>query len=536
MRAIHWIRSRQESREISYWLSFVFFDTKDRSLNNRIYLVYLVAFFSIWWFMVLIWFAKAGAFLLTTLYPADPVAFAVSLALIVFLVWFAVSFYRAIRRSPVAFSEEDALLTCQMPLNPRMIVIRWLVLPWVKSLLPFVLLVVVLGFSIAEIALVPGAPMSQQLLEYIRPGLRAILMVIPLHLTVYALNWSVGIGFMSHRRRLEAAWLPALFCLLVVLMLLSGILACFVAEPATIIQVFSMVTAFPLRVGLGSGEITTPLLVGGAVGAFSLVVLSLAAKDLSPSLAAQETKLQSTVRDMERYGFSGQAKEIRDQTRLGRERRTAWLPAWAGAGGMVWKDILQFFRTINLGVAFNLLFFISSFMGLAYLPSLSSRIFMILTWVLQSSQFVTHRLHGDLTHWATVTQLPIKPKKWIIYDLLLACSLVLLMGMIGLTAGSLLTGKIAIREMLVLPGMVVSVAGVSASDIFKNSRIGLLLNGQAPGVSEIGVIIGVICASIPVAIFSVIPGFIGASLAILSSLVIAFVAARTAFSAFGLIE
>jgi len=536
MRAIHWIRSRQESREISYWLSFVFFDTKDRSLSNRIYLVYLVAFFTVWWFMVLIWFAEAGAFLLTTFSPADPVALAVSLALIVFLVWFAISFYQAIRRSPVAFSEEDALLTCQMPLNPRMIVVRWLAMPWVKSLLPFILLALVLGFSAAEIALVPGAPMGQQLLEYARTGLRAVLMVIPLHMTVYAFNWSVGIGFMSRRRRLQAAWLPATFFLLVVLALLSGIAAYFAAEPATIVQILSMVTAFPLRVGLGSGDIATPLLVGGAVGAFSLVVLSLAAKDFSPSLAAQETKLQSSIRDMQRYGFSGQAKEIRDQKRLGWERRTAWLPAWTGAGGMVWKDILQFFRTLNLGVAFNLLFFISSFMGLAYLPSLSGRIFLILTWVLQAGQFLTHRLHGDLTHWATVTQLPIKPKKWIVYDLLLASGLVLLMGMIGLGGGSLLMGRIATRELLALPGMVVSVAGISAADIFKNSKISLLLNGQAPGVSELGVVFGTICAGIPVLAYSLIPGSAGALIGLFASLVIAAFAISNAVNTYHVIR
>ena len=39
MRAIHWLRSRQESRKLAYWLSLVAYDRGDRSLSNRIYLL-----------------------------------------------------------------------------------------------------------------------------------------------------------------------------------------------------------------------------------------------------------------------------------------------------------------------------------------------------------------------------------------------------------------------------------------------------------------------------------------------------------------
>jgi hypothetical protein len=452
------------------------------------------------------------------------------------LVWFVVSFLKGIRRSPVTFSEEDALLTCQMPLNPQMIVLRWLAMPWVKSLVPFLLLALVLGFSVAEIALLPDAEIGQQLIEYGRTGLRAVLTIVPLHLTVVALNEAVGVWFMRRRRRLKATWLPAAFGLLLVLMLLSGIVVSFVEEPAAVIQTLSTVTAYPLQVGLGGGDIATPLLFGGLAVVFSLLVLFLASKDFSPSLAAHETKLQSKLRDLKRYGFSGQAREIRDQKRLGWERKTAWLPGWTGAGGMLWKDVLQFFRTIRMGDAFNLLFFISSAIGLVFLPGLSGRIFLILTWVFQAGKFLTQRLHSDLTHWTTVTQLPIKPRKWITYDLLLASGLMLLLGVTGLALGSLLTGQSAVREMLVLPGMIVSVAGVSAADIFKNSKVDLLLNGQAPGVSELGVVFGTIYAGIPVLAYSLIPGPVGALIGLCASLVIAWYTVSNAVNTFHVIR
>ncbi len=61
MQAVHWLRSRQEERELIYWLSIASYDVRDRSVNNRIYLLYLIVFFSIWIFMTLTLFASAGA-------------------------------------------------------------------------------------------------------------------------------------------------------------------------------------------------------------------------------------------------------------------------------------------------------------------------------------------------------------------------------------------------------------------------------------------------------------------------------------------
>ena len=84
--------------------------------------------------------------------------------------------------------------------------------------------------------------------------------------------------------------------------------------------------------------------------------------------------------------------------------------------------------------------------------------------------------------------------------------------------------------------MIASVAGISAYEIFKNARVSLLMKGQAPGVSEMGVILGTIGAGIPVVIYSAVPGFLGAALAVLSSLVISFVVFKNAVRTYQLIE
>ncbi len=103
MRAIHWIRSRQESEELSYWLSIVSYNPKDHSFSNRMYLVYLLVFFSIWWFIALVWFANTGGMLLTMLFPGAEMAGAVALELLVLLIWFLTVLFMALRRSPAAF-------------------------------------------------------------------------------------------------------------------------------------------------------------------------------------------------------------------------------------------------------------------------------------------------------------------------------------------------------------------------------------------------------------------------------------------------
>lgn len=527
MRAIHWIRSRQEGRELAYWLSFVFFDSKDRSWNNRLYLIYLVLFFGIWWFMALVWFAEAGAFLLTTLSPSNPISLAVALELISLLLWFVVSFIQAARRSPVTFSEEDAFLICQMPLDPRQIVLRWLPMPWVKSLLPFALVALVLGFSVAEATLPSGGTTGQDLLEYARVGSRALLVLAPFHLTVLTLNWAMGIWFMKRQRQVKALVLPLAYFLLGMLSFVSGILAPFgVGLPA-----LAMVTG-GLRVGFGWETLGPVLLSSGLTAVVSVLILFFVSTHFSPSLAAQETKEQATLQNLRRYGFVNQAKEIHDQSRLHLDRKSIWLPAWQGGAAMLWKDVLQYCRTLDVSSIFDLLFFVGSAVGLVYLPNLSGRILLIVTWALQASKFSTHRLRQDLTRWITLKQLPVKPQEWILYDLAFACGAILLMSVIGLAAGSALAGRSALGEVLALPGMIASIAGVAAQDIFRNSRTNLLMSGQAPDVSEVGVIIGALCAGIPVLIYGGVPGLAGILIAFLASVLMGWLALSAAVKAY----
>lgn len=536
MGAINWIRSRQESEELSYWTSFVFFDPKDRSLNNWIYLIYLLVFFSIWWFIVMIWFAEAGALLLMMIYPTSPVSLAVALELIVLLVWFLVFTYQSLRRSPVKFSEEDSYLVCQMPLNPQWLVLRWFAMPWLKSLVPFLLLVIVLGFSLARVGLVEAGTTSQDLSAYFTMGFRAVLAMVPLHLTLYGLDWALGVGYMQRGRR-KTALLAALLVLAVILLFFGlGIVSTFGGELSKPARALGSVLPGALFAGFGEGDLGRTLAYSWSGAFLSLVLLYFAAKGFSPSKAAQETRSEVLLQRLRRYGFGERAQEQKSQKSLGLNRRAVWLPAWEGAPVLIWKDALQSWRTVKLTTVFTLLGFLGMAAGMAFLPGLSGRMLLILTWSLQASQFLTDHVRQDLAHWAILRQLPIRHQRWITADLALAGGIVLLVSLVGLGLGGMITGQFPLVEALTLPGAIAAVAGVSTSVVFRNARVDLLMSGQAPSVNEFGVIGGAICVAVPFILYDWLPGLVGALSAVLASVLIGYLALNTAMSSYRSIE
>ena len=226
------------------------------------------------------------------------------------------------------------------------------------------------------------------------------------------------------------------------------------------------------------------LMAHWAAALIALVMLFFAAKGFSSSRAAQgDPGGRLPARGI--YAFMGwlskpQEKKIRRRLRL--NRRAAWLPAWQGARAFVWKDVLQSWRTVTLGKVFILLGFFSTAVGLAFLPSLSGRMLLILIWTLQASKFLTDRVRQHLAHWAIVRQLPIDHQRWITADLILSGGIVMLISLVGLGLGGVIAGQFLMVEALRLPGLIATVAGVSTSVVFRNA-VDLLMSGQAPGVN-----------------------------------------------------
>ncbi len=499
-------------------------------------MLYVMVFFSVWWFIVMAWFAEAGAFLLQTIRPADPISLAVALELAVLVVWFVVSAVLSLRRSPIKFTEEDSFLICQMPVSPQWLVLRWMVLPWVKNLLPFLLFTVVLAFSVANTGLGLGDMTGQMFFDYFRVGIRSMLVIVPIHLALYTFNWALGTWAMKTGRKTATLLLSSLFLLIIAAAMIAGIAGLLGFEFTGFLSTVTMAVPEMLSAGLSTGPLTGPLIGAWAVVAGALGVLFFAAHKFSPGSAAEETKSELLIRNLRRYGFGDQAREKKLEKRLGLSRRWAWQPAWGGAGALVWKDIVQTGRRINLGTIFTLLTFFSTAVGLVFLPSLGGRMLLILTWTLQASKFLSTRFRQDLAHWVILRQLPIKHQDVVLADGGLSGVVILLASLAGVMTGAVLSGNSLWNALLALPGMIAAVAGVSFSVISRNARIDLLMTGQAPGVSEFGVLGAAICAAIPVVLYTSLPGAVGTVMGCLSSLVIGYLALKAAAGAYRTIE
>ena len=139
-----------------------------------------------------------------------------------------------------------------------------------------------------------------------------------------------------------------------------------------------------------------------------------------------------------------------------------------------------------------------------------------------------------MAHWTISRQQPLDSTWWILADLSFSSVVILLTSLLGMVGGALLSGSSPLAEMLSLPGMILSIAGVSAIMIFRHSHIDLLMTGQVPGINEIGVLIAAAAAAVPMVVYSVLPGWVGAILGFLASLFIAemvIAASRKAFQA-----
>jgi len=531
MRAVHWLRTRQEEYELSYWLSIVAYNRRDRSLNNRIYLLYLILFFSVWFFVVLTFFASGGALILPLINPLNPVRAALFLEVFLLGVWSGFSFWRSTRRSPVVFSEQDEVLICQTPVSRRHLTLRWFLMPWAKSGILFWLAAIILGFSVAEITM-PGVITANRILEYAGYGLRAWVVVIPVHLALFALQWAVGIlRLQKDKERHGLAWLviPATIAIFSFLLVFTFDADSAARMPWT--QIVSGIT-YPLLAGFVPGSLLLSLLSGGLFALVALGIMVACSGAFSLSRAAQETNAVDLLETAQRFGFSAYARQLQDQYRLGVTHAPSRLPVFGGGGILVWKDLLQSQRLFRLSSTFTWFGLFLLMLGVAFFYDPGSRVLVIGYWVFQLGQAVVVRIRGDLSLWPLSRQFPIAHKKFLLIDLLPAYLLSLLVSEAGLVMGSaLFKGRIDGLAWL-LPGIAASVTGMAAFDVIRRSRSHFLLVGSVPEVSAGGIILGLVTMAVPLLIRSFIPGIIGLFLSTLMSLGIGVLAFNLASRAY----
>jgi len=523
MRAVDWVRSRQEERELDYWLSFVAYEKQDRSFINRLYLIYLVLFFSVWIFAMLTFFASGGAAVLRLLSATDPSRAAVPIEVALLGAWNVYALWQACRCSPVVFTEADQTLICQTSVNRRFVTIRWLLMPWSKSAIVFWIAAIIIGFSVAEIS-IPGVIGADRILEYARYGFRPFSVILPIQLGLFIFQWVIGIYRLQRDiSRLWLGWIviPASFLCLSYLLMFGNTSGPALLFPWTTI---AQAITHPLGSGFGEGSLFLPILDGVLFALLMFAIMTRVSGPFSLTRAAQETVRLEALSMAQRYGFDKYAEDIRTQRRLGVERAPSRLPAIHGTGSLVWKGLLQSQRSFHLS---SLLTWFSMFilmLGLPLLPDMGSRILAIAFWVIQLGQASVVRLRSDLSLWPLLRQLPISSRRFLLADLGPAYFLSILVSLCGLTVGSLLSTKPSDPFAFLVPGIVAAVAGIAAFDVMQRSNSNLLLAGSVPAVSGRGIALGLLITAIVLVASFLLPGFLGIIIAIVLSLVLGWMA------------
>lgn len=519
--ALNLLRSRQENAELRYWLSITAYDTRDRSLTNRLYFGYLLLFFSIWVFIVLLFLAQGGSILLRMINPANPTQAALVLTVIILSGFGLIHLVACVRRSPLSFSEEDAHLLCQQPFNPRQLVLRWLPLSWFGSAVFFALTFLWIGFSLAEASFATQM-MSQFLPQYAWMGIRLVLIGLPNHLILFVVGWISGVWALARRKKPSALILPVIAGLLLIGVAALTLTALISTTPPEWISQSAQVLLSPILAGFDAGSLRLPAalviyLIAIGVG---LILLSASSSHFSASRAAVETQLANTIQNLTRYGQSASVENIRLKHRLGLGRTTKWQPAWTGISALVWKDVLQSWRARTLGKFWNLLLLTSTMLSLTLSPTLSLRLLSLVIWSYTLSQLTVYRLRTDLSLWSVIRQLPIPLVRVFSADTVGALGLSFIFSLGGLLLGNLIAPSSDWRLLLLLPGMLAAVTTMTAYDLLRKCRSENLSAGVVGDYGLLGMVLAALVAVIPIWLLSLPSKWLGLLIGLLSSLVL----------------
>ena len=178
IKAINFLISKQDYSDLRYWLALVSYDPEEKGFSNRVYLLYLVVFFAIWFLIVLAWLASGFLNFLPIFGPV-PIETLISTCLLFLSSAFTIgNLISTSLRSPLIFSEEHRYLLCQQPVPPRPLVFRWILAPWLKNFLIFGFLGTLLGMVFAE-ASIPSSEIASHLPLYIWYGILSFCSAYP---------------------------------------------------------------------------------------------------------------------------------------------------------------------------------------------------------------------------------------------------------------------------------------------------------------------------------------------------------------------
>lgn len=498
VKAINFLVSKQEYSDLRYWLALVSYDPEEKGFSNRVYLLYLIVFFAIWFLIVLAFLANGFLKFLPIFGPMPIEIFLSSCLLLLFSTFTIFNLISASLRSPLIFSEEHRYLLCQQPVPPRSLVLRWIFAPWLKNFLIFGFLGTLLGMVFAE-ASFPSNEMASHLPLYIWYGIRVFLLSIPFHFTSFVSSWAAGIFACNHRKKVFA-WLPCLaLILLTAAIFLSLFLPAFfgLSFPvlASITNIIQRLTFSFLGIkGFGFG---TTLLIGLLLSALALILLWLTAKRFSPSKAAVETEKTALIGSLTRYAQFDAVKQVKREGKLSLSAKTGFTPNWQGSKSFLWKAFIITKRSFSLNDLWLMLYPLLFIPAFAFAGNSPTSWLGIVSWIWILSQNSLSLFQRDLEQWQLTRQIPSSIQHWGMIELLTPLIPTFLTSILGTVIAQLFFN---IDTLLFLP---IFLPGLTAAqlqlgqDLLNKNQAENLISGSIRPIGLRGIALAIICMLLP---------------------------------------
>ena len=469
--------TRRFGQRLGYWLSALGLNWRDQSTTNRLYMLYFFAFWAVWAVAV---FALLGGWIaaILGLFPAGaPPQIALGLAEISLVGWALYSLWRASRRSPFVFTEEDAHLVCQTPVSRAGVALALFLLNWYEAAFPFAFGTIAICFAVVQTQPAGrGTVTPVQLAQYLTYSLRGLSLILPLHLGLQALAWTVGALRLRGRQDYPLLrWsAPAVGALLVVTPLALP------SQAAPVFRLLQQPWLWPLNAALGAafvpdGAWGVAALLALVFAVASLGALLAATQRLSFSRAAQETTMQAMLQGARRFGRTNLAQSLALRQRLGSGRPPSELLYRPRSWAMLSKALIQTGRGLSLNQIVTWLYIAGLSAGVVTAPNFLVKLIVGGLWVLAVGNATTARLRSDLANWWLLRLLPLPAQQLFVAEFALPWAVTVLLSeaAIGLVPGLSAGDRLSLGAFL--PFWVASVALAAGADVVRQSHVRTLM-------------------------------------------------------------
>ncbi len=491
--------SRRTYSQIAYWLSALGYNLRDPSASNRLYLGYFILFWLGWAAAVFALFGGLFAQVIRSLQWTEPFAQTAALAVGFLSSYALLALWRAARRSPFIFREEDRFLLCMTPVDRRQVGLAWFAMGWLGEVLPFAAGAVIAAFGLVELE-ISGRVSVLQFGLYLAAALRALTIVLPLQAALLAAVWGLG----ARRLHGQSDWPALIFASPALAVLLGASAWQFGALRGLLLPL-----GWPLQIAFEhqpaaltwSGACLLSLVecVGG------LALLASQSKRMHLGRAGQETARLALIQAASALGNSELAGVESQRQRLGPLHAPSTLPAGSGAAAVLWKDTVQTWRAPRWDVLFRWVLIFSAALGMFWAGkspgNLPLQLILAGLWAILTGAQSTRRLRSDLARWWLLRSLPIRPAALLRSELLLSWAASTLLCWLALALARL-DGAQTIAGFFLAPCLSAGAAYAAAFDILRRSQARTLMapslaEENVPGLNIGGVLAGLLAVLIP---------------------------------------